>query len=89
MQNSPSGRKRRTETEWSSIVARHRESGLSLREFAKQHDVPLGSLQRWRRRLSSTESATFVDVSLPSPPAAPIWQAEITLPNGTTLRLRG
>ena len=89
MQNSPSGRKRRTESEWTSIVARQRESGLSLREFAKQHDVPVGSLQRWRRRLSPSETADFVEVSPSSAPAAPEWQAEIVLPNGTILRLRG
>jgi len=89
MQNSQNGRKRRTESEWSSIVARQRESGLSLREFAKQHDVPLGSLQRWRRRLSPSETADFVDVSAPVTPAAPHWQAEIVFPNGIILRLRG
>lgn len=89
MQSTPTGRKRRTESEWSSLVARQRESGLSLRDFAKQHSVPLGSLQRWRRRLSSSETADFVDVSPPEMTTTPNWQAEIVLPNGIVLRLRG
>ena len=89
MQSNSTGYKRRTKSEWSSIVTRQRESGLSLREFAKQHDVSLGSLQRWRRRLSSTEPTDFVEVAAPDPQPTPAWQAEIILPNGTILRLRG
>ena len=89
MQSNSTGYKRRTESEWSSIVAHQRESGLSLREFAKQHDVPLGSLQRWRRRLSSAEPMDFVEVTAPDPRATPDWQAEIILTGGTILRLRG
>jgi transposase-like protein len=88
MHDRPSRRKRRTEAEWSALVKRQRESGLSLRKFAEQHGVPVGSLQRWRRRLASSESSDFVEVS-PAATPTPNWQAEIVLPNGTTLRLRG
>jgi len=88
MQSTPTGRKRRTEAEWSALVERQRESSLSLRDFAKQHNVPFGSLQRWSRRLSSSQTADFVEVA-PQLTPTPNWQAEIVLPNGTTLRLRG
>lgn len=81
------GKTRRTQAEWSELVTRLETSGLSLRQFAKQEKVSVGSLQRWSRRLAASEVGEFIEVSPASMPHA-AWQAEVQLPNGTILRLR-
>jgi hypothetical protein len=46
-------RKRRNATEWAGLLARWRESGLELDDFARRHRVPGRSLRWWRWRLES------------------------------------
>jgi hypothetical protein len=82
------GKKRRTEAEWTELLSRLERSGLSLREFAEQEKVSVGSLQRWRGRLAASSGEQFVEVSPASAPHLD-WHAEIQLPSGTILRLRG
>lgn len=91
MQVTSDGKRRRSASEWESLVSRFRESGLSLREFSRRESVSLGSLQRWNRRLAEAtapQQAGFVDVTPGSVAPSP-WQAEIELPNGVIVRLRG
>ena len=93
-------------------VKRFLESGLSLRKFAKQNDIPPMSLWRWVRRGSQRRgvaavalndsgaadaqqalqkvqpsAAPFAEVKLPASFGQPNWAVEVTLPNGTVLRL--
>lgn len=82
------GKQRRSKAEWAELVGRCRQSGLSLREFARQEKIPLGSLQRWNRRLTDELPTDFVDVT-PARPTSSDWQVELELPGGLTLRLRG
>jgi len=85
------GKQRRSESEWQALVSRLQQSGLSLREFAKQESICEASLQRWHRRLSSkptVSQAEFVDVT-PRSTEADTWRAEIEFPGGVIFRLRG
>jgi transposase-like protein len=78
-------------------VKRFMESGLSIRKFSATHDIPRMSLWAWvdedrRRRISSGTSvpiaaAQFTEIKLPPPVNRCDWAAELTLPNGTVLRL--
>ena len=97
------------EAQW---VKRFLESGLSLRKFAKENDIPPMSLWRWVRRGSERSgaaavalkgsgakgeqnglgklepgAAAFAEVKFPASFGQPNWAVELTLPNGTVLRL--
>lgn len=78
--------------EW---VSRFLQSGLSLREFCRQHPVALSSLHRWvaRHRGQAQEPAPelaqplFQEVSLSEVLPSGAWAAELAWPDGTILRL--
>lgn len=92
MQVTRDGKQRRSKAEWKEVVSQYRHSGLNLHDFAKQQSISLASLQRWNRRLGADaqpRQSDFVDVT-PAPKAiSSSWQAEIELPGGVVLRLRG
>jgi transposase-like protein len=46
IQRSPRG-----EGAWSEVVARHAESGLTVREFCRREGLSAWSLYEWRSRL--------------------------------------
>jgi transposase-like protein len=79
--------------EW---VTKYLESGLSLREFSDQHGLGYMSLYRWVRKqrgLSkpppkrSDGAIDFTELKLPVRAQRSDWAVELTLPNGTVLRL--
>jgi transposase-like protein len=74
--------------EW---VKRFHESGLSLRKFSAQHSVSLMSICRWVNQAKAPQSASptpqFEELPLPPLAAGSDWAVELTLPNGTVLRL--
>lgn len=76
---------RRTPAEIANIVAQFHKSGLSRREFAKRHDISVGSLARWLQRQASC-APKFVRVVPATAPAAPSW-FELALPDGRRLRI--
>jgi hypothetical protein len=80
--------RRRTPAEIASIVAQFHASGLSRRDFAKNHGCNEGSLARWLRAApASTVSAQhFVRVVAPAPVRPPVW-FELALPDGRRLRI--
>ncbi|SRR6266403_1521319 len=72
------------------------ESGLSIRKFSQQHNVPRMSLWRWVAGARGVHGAVeedsgsvgFEEIKLAAPPAGNSgWAAELTLPNGTVLRM--
>jgi transposase-like protein len=73
--------------EW---IKRFHESGLSLRQFSTQHSVSLMSICRWVNQAKEPQAhpgaIEFEEVKLPSP-INKKWAAELTLANGTVLRL--
>jgi transposase-like protein len=81
-----------TPEEKAQWVKRFVESGLSIRKFSKVHDLPLMSLWRWVKRareqaVPSGECAPtqFTELKLPALHSG--WAVELTLPNGTVLRM--
>ena len=77
--------------EW---VKRYRQSGLSLRAFAREHELKPAQLHYWTdggRRATvrkSTSPPLFQEIALPvSSLGKDPWAAEIQLPNGTVARL--
>ena len=74
--------------EW---VKRFQESGLSLRKFSAQHSLSLMSIWRWVNQAKAPPSASltpqFEELSLPGLAAGSDWAVELTLANGTVLRL--
>ena len=78
--------------EW---VKRYRQSGLSLRAFAREHQLKPAQLHYWTyggRRATAIGKSTFPplfqEIALPvSSLGKDPWAAEIQLPNGTVARL--
>ena len=77
-------------TRW---IREYRASGLGLRRFAQQHGLKPGRLHYWvyqspKPSLAKEALPTFQEVRLPaSALASSLWNAEIGLPSGTTVRL--
>lgn len=47
---------RRSRSKWKEIIGQYEQSGLSQTEFAKQHEVPVGTLNWWVRKLERETS---------------------------------
>ena len=56
-------------SEWESLIAEYRQSGLSQKEFVAKHDVSLSTLQFWLYKQSKRKS---VSDSNSSPAFVPI-----------------
>ena len=79
--------------EW---VEKYLESGLGVREFSRQHGLGYMSLYRWVRKQRgrskpqgrpAQEAIDFAEVKLPGNTQRSDWAVELTLPNGTVLRM--
>lgn len=81
-----------TREQW---VKRFLESGLSVRKFSATHDIPRMTLWRWVRSAEAARvevgqlstNVQFTEVELPMSPGRSDWAAELSLPDGTVLRL--
>ena len=75
--------------DWAKIAAAWERSGERQREFAARHGVHVETLRSWiyrRRRGQPAKSAKIVEVRVaPAPVRAAT--AEISLPNGISLRV--
>lgn len=90
------GRVRRTEQEWRELIDLCRQSGLTQRQFCREHSVSLASFHRWAMRLESS-SSPFVEIEAPHAIVAPKgeatsskpsrWIVELILPHGCVLRI--
>lgn len=72
-------------------VAKYDSSQLSARQFAQEHGLNDGTLQRWireegQRNKSKSQAPAFQQVHLPSLMTAG-WVAEVMLPGGIAVRL--
>jgi transposase-like protein len=79
--------------EW---VEKYLKSGLSLRPFSKQSGLGYRSLHRWvKKQRGATElgqkhapeAIDFAELQLPVSAPRSDWAVELTLPNGTVLRM--
>ena len=75
-------------------MKRFLESGLSIRKFSAAHDLPRMKLWRWLKRAQpmrveagDLSNVQFAEVKLPAVPAGSDWVAELSLADGTVLRL--
>jgi hypothetical protein len=90
MQLTSNGQVQRSAAEWSSIIARYRQSGMGSRQFCEQEGLMRRTFEKWvgRRRRSETSKGKFVEVKSPLGPVGP-WAVEVEFPNGVRLRVRG
>lgn len=73
-------------------VERYRRSGLTQRDFAETHRLKLSTLRYWLyhtpdSRRSATAGPRWQEIRVDGWPTSPGWGAEISLPDGRTVRL--
>ena len=77
---------RRSEAEWSAIMAEFDRSGLTQKEFCGRRGLSCKTFGAWRRRLGLVgEPGGFVRIEPPSPAGA--LQIELSLGGGVVLRI--
>lgn len=77
------------------LVQKFLQSGLGLREFSRQHGIGYTSLYRWVKkeqggitlRPTRPRGVDFTELKLPARVETSEWAVELTLPNGTVLRM--
>lgn len=77
------------------LVQKFLESGLGLREFSRQQGIGRMSLHRWVRKEPGVISpgrtrppvVDFTELKLPPTAEPSQWAVELSLPNGTVLRM--
>lgn len=92
--------KRRTPSQWQSLIEQQKQSGLSVPTFCSEHSVSPASFYKWRQRLEAPEPGpetkpepSFIDLSsLSSSSGNPLegdkaWHIVLSLGNGVELRL--
>jgi transposase-like protein len=85
-------RPRVSQEERAQWVSRYHASQLSGRQFAQQHGLKDGTLQRWireerQRSPSAGEGVGFQEVHVSAFASAGGWAAEVALPGGILVRL--
>ena len=45
-------KKHRTPEQWQALINQHRNSGLSIEQFCRQHKLARSCFYKWRKRLS-------------------------------------
>jgi len=90
MQMTSNGQVQRSAAEWSTIIARYRQSGLGSQQFCEQEGLTLRTFEKWygRMRRSETSKGRLMEVKSPLGTAGP-WAVEVALPTGVRLRVRG
>lgn len=76
------------------MVAEYERSRLTQEAFAKQRGIKVGTLRQWLYRRERTKAGgakepTFQEVSLGDLSSSSSWAAEISWPQGPTIRLSG
>lgn len=77
------------------LVQKFLQSGLGLRGFSRQHGIGYMSLSRWVRKeqggiapqQTRPRVVDFTELKLPASAEGSEWAVELTLPNGTVLRM--
>ncbi len=91
---------RRSESDWRALIEEWTQSGQSQEAFCRTRGLALSSLGHWRRKLKDEstalpgspprEAAGFIELTAPraSERESPAWDVELSLGEGTVLRLR-
>jgi transposase-like protein len=86
---------RLTAEQKAEVVQKFLQSGLGLREYSRQHGIGYMSLYRWVRKErkvvapppASPRVVEFTEIKLPAQTNRSDWAVELSLPNGTVLRM--
>jgi lambda repressor-like predicted transcriptional regulator len=90
MQLNGNGHIQRSAVQWREIIARYRQSGLTLKEFCVQEGLSFRTFEEWERRQRRAERSKGQFVELKARNVAPSpWVVEVECPNGVRLRVRG
>jgi len=87
-------RVRRSASEWSALVERYRQSGLSGRSFCEREGLAVSSFGNWVSKVKKEKAvgfpkgkSKFVALS-PLPPRPDSWRVELEFRSGLLLRIR-
>jgi putative transposase len=86
---------RRRASEWQALVEQWQQSGLSARQFCREHSVGYASFCQWRKRFQTDHTSSlpncepaFVDLAaLGQSSHEPGWHIVLRLGNGVELAL--
>ncbi len=73
--------------QWRERIAEQARSGLSIKQFCKDHGMPEHAFYGWRRRLREVGPVRFALVDRTGAAHEPEWNLELTLLNGERLRI--
>lgn len=92
--------KRRTQSQWQSLVDQQKQSGLSVPKFCSEQSISAASFYKWRQRLETVgpekvvkPEPSFIDLSSFSSSSGhqtdvgKPWHIVLSLGNGVELRL--
>ena len=91
--------RQRSISQWKTLIAEQKESGLNIKQFCKQHDITPSSLYLWKQRLKKekdisepTEEADWlpIDINMSTPNQQANdnrWDIELHLPTGIILKM--
>lgn len=84
-------RKRVSEEERSQWVARWRSSGLTAKQFGREHHIAASTLYAWERSVKEPDrrAVAFTQVRLGEASRASAGTVEFVLPNGVVARFCG
>jgi hypothetical protein len=83
---------RRTAAQWQTLIEQFPKSDLTVKAYCQQQQVSLFCFYQWRSKLENNHPANVTVttdwVEVPNkPPTQPLWDIELSLPNGVTLRM--
>jgi len=73
--------------EWRERIAEQARSGLSIRQFCKDHGIAEHAFYGWRKRLREAEPVRFALVDRTGALHGREWSLELTLLSGERLRI--
>jgi len=73
--------------QWRERIAEQARSGLSIKQFCKDHGIAEHAFYAWRRRLRDTEPVRFALVDRAGGPHVAEGNMELTLLTGERLRI--
>jgi transposase-like protein len=77
-----------TRNRWAALIARWRDSGMSMAAFCREHELSYFQFVRWRRRLERETSSSPLTL-IPILRAAPVGGGAIVvrLPDGVAVEV--
>jgi len=73
--------------QWRERIAEQARSGLSIKQFCKDHGIAEHAFYGWRKRLRETGPVRFALVDRTGTLHPPEWNLELTLLTGERLRI--